>query len=343
MFVSAQMDSHMANPDAADFVFDGRRLDDIRSQNHHFEYLPPVVMASTRPRPSSLTIATAPSWRTPRTPTPRRATFLSPGTKSTTTSIPTSLPAFNQASTIPPVPPLSYWFPDTPSPLLTTLSPRYAASHQHLPTPVSPTSPNSPLNPFLIPPCETSRLFQLASPLLPASPLSVFGHAVSPMAMGMRTERKSSDWLVSPQTPASTCIQPQGQCGWTFLHPPSPTPRPSLTSAPTPLSPRFLFPRTPPCVPELASRRSISAVDALMARKASIGTSVLTMGRERAQWRSEFFQWLAVRRWESLEEMGEKERRWGWTDKFGRWKNVVRSKKEKRERLTVLRGIVMCG
>ncbi|KAH7072680.1 hypothetical protein BKA63DRAFT_48519 [Paraphoma chrysanthemicola] len=300
-------------------------------------------MASARPRPSSLTIATVPSWRTPRPPTPRRATFPSPGTKSTTTSAPTSLPASNQAGTTPPVPPLSYWLPDTPSPLLTILSPKYAQSHQHLLSPVSPISPNSPLNPFLIPPCETSRLFQLASPLLPASPLSVFDHAVSPMAMGMRIERKGSDGPVSARTSTSTCMPTPVQCEWTFLHPPSPTPRPSLTSATTPLSPRFLFPRTPPCVPDRVSRRRISAVDALMARKASVATSVLTMGRERAQWRSEFFQWLAVRRWEILEEMEEKGRKRGWKGMFGRWKCVVRSKKEKRERLTVLRGIVMCG
>ncbi|KAF2033738.1 hypothetical protein EK21DRAFT_85906 [Setomelanomma holmii] len=207
-------------------------------------------MSSARLRPSLLTIAT-PSWRAPRPPTPRRATFPLPGTTSTSLS--------SKAIVTPPVPPLSYWLPDTPSPLTAISSPRHAQS------PVLPLSPASPMNPFLVPPtrCNKSALFPIASSLLPASPLSIFDSAVSP------------NFLLS-RTPTPTRI---------FL----------LPASPISLSPRFLFPRTPPCVPVIKTRRRVSVVDAVMGRKESV-TSILTLGQETMKWKIEFFQWLAVRR-----------------------------------------------
>jgi hypothetical protein len=56
----------------------------------------------------------------------------------------------------PPVPPISYWEPDTPDIV------------------VSPLSPASPHNPF------PRAMFPMASPVLPASPLSMFDRTVSP-------------------------------------------------------------------------------------------------------------------------------------------------------------------
>ncbi|KAF3005783.1 hypothetical protein E8E13_007425 [Curvularia kusanoi] len=53
--------------------------------------------------------------------------------------------------------------------------------------PYSPISPGSPINPFLIPPQPrliTTALFRHASPLLPASPLSIFDRAISPTSLG---------------------------------------------------------------------------------------------------------------------------------------------------------------
>ncbi|OAL06871.1 hypothetical protein IQ06DRAFT_209482, partial [Phaeosphaeriaceae sp. SRC1lsM3a] len=176
----------------------------------------------------------------------------------------------------PPVPALSYWLPDTPSPF----------------------SPSSPINPFLLPHRpQPQSLSRMASPLIPASPLSIFDVAISP------------GYVVSPM--GSMCAVDLG------FSPISPTILHSRTATPSPqrtfllmsrLSPRFLFPRAPPCPREVevkarqyvesdGDRKGSSqhALEEVMDRKASI-TSVLSMGQERIRMRSNFYQWLAVRR-----------------------------------------------
>lgn len=171
-------------------------------------------MPLARPQLCSLTIH-VPSvalWRVPRPPTPRRATIPLPETTSSSLIGPISPNA-------PPVPSSSYWEPKTPSPNL---------------------APISPYNPFLSPPASTLAfdwhiLFPLASPLLPASPLSIFDHAVSPTM---------ATFLFSC-TPSPTKA--------TFSHP---------ETAASPVTPRFLFPRSPPCLPEQHSRRRPSVFEA---------------------------------------------------------------------------------
>lgn len=115
-----------------------------------------------RPHPSSLSLSLdclriAP-WVPPRPPTPRRMTYPQPGTTSLSMAGSSSVDTdVGVGKDIPPVPPVSYWEPDTPSP--------------------APT-PTSPLNPFLSPPSagrEGSKW--AASPILPASPLSMFEYA----------------------------------------------------------------------------------------------------------------------------------------------------------------------
>jgi hypothetical protein len=97
-------------------------------------------------------------------------------------------------------------------------------------------------------------------------------------------------------------------------------------------------------VPELVAHRKMSAVEAVMARKESVA-SALTAGQERLRWRSEFFQWLAVRRWEGMQERDEK--RGLWKKVFRRWTGVIEKanveKGVRREGLVVLKGAVMCG
>ncbi|KAJ4301106.1 hypothetical protein N0V90_003196 [Kalmusia sp. IMI 367209] len=89
---------------------------------------------------------------------------------------------------IPPVPPLSYWEPDTPSPV-------------------------SPHNPFLSPPAAgPGSFYPAASPLLPASPLSIFDRRGSSTSSSFSFLRSSS--VIGLE-----------------------------------LSPRFLNPRTPPLPP----------------------------------------------------------------------------------------------
>ncbi|KAG9196416.1 hypothetical protein G6011_01537 [Alternaria panax] len=163
-------------------------------------------MPSVRPRPTSLTISTASTtvWRAIRPPTPRRATYPSMST------------SINFDGEAPPVPALSYWDPDTPSPFT------FICSR---------VSPSSPTNPYLSPLPESSTdqpcLFPKATPLLPASPLSIFDSPLSPRAL---------TFLRTPTpTPTET----------TFLLPASPL----LTTSPL-LTPSFLFPRTPPPCPQ---------------------------------------------------------------------------------------------
>ena len=105
-------------------------------------------MPLSRPHANSLQLSIDPiqitsTWRPARPPTPRRATYPQPGTTSLTLAGPVD-------SEVPPIPSLSYWEPDTPSPM-------------------------SPHNPFLSPALASPGSPKaLASPLLPASPLSIF-------------------------------------------------------------------------------------------------------------------------------------------------------------------------
>jgi hypothetical protein len=96
-------------------------------------------------------------------------------------------------------------------------------------------SPLSPYNPFLSPPVPrlTTKLFKLASPLLPASPLSIFDRAISPT---------SSTFLHSRAPSSGTPNQ-----HFTFLT----TATPSMADYDTwgGKSPTFLWPRTPPAIP----------------------------------------------------------------------------------------------
>jgi hypothetical protein len=104
-------------------------------------------MPLCRPRATSLQLSVErlriTTWRPARPPTPRRATYPQPGTA------PLDVTGIAD-SDAPPVPPLSYWEPETPSPV-------------------------SPYNPFLSPPAVSPGSWRaVASPLLPSSPLSVF-------------------------------------------------------------------------------------------------------------------------------------------------------------------------
>jgi hypothetical protein len=143
-----------------------------------------LTMPLCRPRATSLQLSVErlriTTWRPARPPTPRRSTYPQPGT--------TTLDMTGIAdSNIPPVPPLSYWEPETPSPM-------------------------SPHNPFLSPPTVSpGSLRVVASPLLPASPLSVFD----------RQAAKSWSVAVPLRSPCAGLD----------------------------LSPRFLNPRTPPLPP----------------------------------------------------------------------------------------------
>jgi len=136
---------------------------------------------------------------------------------------------------IPPTPPLtstvSTSVHETSQASAYSALPRY---HRNSSTPSPPSalhSPiRSPLNPFLISPqasLNAHALFLMASPLLPASPLSLFDQAVSP---GTTT-------LPLPCTLSPTQA--------VFLLPASP------------LSPRFLFPQEPPCLPRAKRAQNV--------------------------------------------------------------------------------------
>ncbi|KAF2255193.1 hypothetical protein BU26DRAFT_514947 [Trematosphaeria pertusa] len=138
---------------------------------------------------------------------------------------------------IPPVPPLSYWEPDTPEPL---------------------TSPLSPHNPFLFPPPlpSPSAGFPMASPILPASPLSIFDRAFSPM---------------SP----------------TFLFPRTPP------MIPSEMSPRFLCPRTPPIPPSFQS--IVEAMQPQPQRRHSTMCSVPYSDTEKTRHQQQYEMLIALR------------------------------------------------
>lgn len=99
--------------------------------------------------------------------------------------------------------------------------------------PDSPTSPDSPMNPFLLPPRPhliTTALFRLASPLLPASPLSIFDCGTSPSSLNRRLSLGS----------------PSHHNGLLRTAIPSAADHNAYDG----LTPTFLYPRTPPTIPE---------------------------------------------------------------------------------------------
>ncbi|KAF7674057.1 hypothetical protein GT037_007823 [Alternaria burnsii] len=215
-------------------------------------------MPSVRPRPTSLIIPPTSTtlWRAPRPPTPRRATY------------PSMYTSINFNHEAPPVPALSYWDPDTPSPFVSIRSR---------------DSSDSPMNPYLAPSPESSTnhlyLFPRATPLLPASPLSMFDSPLSPRALS---------FLRTP-TPTPTRT--------TFLLPASPLP----VTSPF-LTPSFLFPRTPPPFPE--RKRKVSVYDAvrdIAERKGSVGSMV----RIREMMRLEFYQSLFLKRQKEMDDRSD--------------------------------------
>lgn len=172
--------------------------------------------------------------------------------------------------------PQSIWSPNIPSPL----------SLHAIHSPGPPRTPLSPINPFLVAPrrstaLDSHALFPMAAPLLPASPLSLFDGVVSPTSAG-----------VIARTPTSKPLTTQDM----------------RLSPISPLSPRFLFPRTPPCVPCFKAQRRASAWDAIE-RKMSVA-SVLSMAPENMRVGMGIYHWLALRRWEMATRNENKEKGW---------------------------------
>ncbi|KAH7356187.1 hypothetical protein BKA66DRAFT_574785 [Pyrenochaeta sp. MPI-SDFR-AT-0127] len=121
----------------------------------------------------------------------------------------------------------------------------------------------------------------MASPLLPASPLSMFDRGISP----------TSPTFLSTYSP-------------TVMLSTTPTPKkmPLLLLPATldmPLSPRFLFPRRPPCLPEV--ERSASFYDATNYASTRTG-SVVSLARMREKMKIEFYHFLAIKRKAEMEK-----------------------------------------
>lgn len=301
-------------------------------------------MPPARPRANSLSIPipTIGLWHLRRSPIPRRATYPLPIDHDT-----------------PPVPSLSFWDSETPSPFPTsvpsmastttplmiqtssssqqnsTISPKSTPSSCYSQTrevtmapeqaviaispeatspakpcllpplpspysvispysPISPTSPHSPYNPFLCPPPPrlTTPFFRLASPLLPASPLSIFDRAISPTSPTLLLRRTPS-----PVTPT---WQP------TFRR--SATPSMAACSTWDGLSPTFLSPRTPPAISRANTR--VEAVQTLERRRSSASLSTASppptveaeevdtteAETQRKEMKIEFYHFLAAKR-----------------------------------------------
>ena len=170
--------------------------------------------------------------------------------------------------------------PVSPRMLLPPMSPNPPASlRSSLPySPVSSTSPQSPHNSFLSPPqpnLTVTTYFRLASPLLPASPLSVFDRAISP---------------TSP----------------TFLLSRTATPSIDEGDAWGRSSPTFLWPRIPPVVPcidnsEPTSGSAAEEVEGLERRNSFSGPPMKTnevdaVDAERKKMKTEFYHFLATKR-----------------------------------------------
>lgn len=138
-------------------------------------------MPLCRPRANSLQLSVErlriTTWRPVRPPTPRRSTYPQPGSTSLDMS------GIVQ-SDIPPVPPLSYWEPETPSPM-------------------------SPKTPFLSPlAISPGSLKTLVSPLRPSSPLSGFDKQAAPTLWSFAVPlpspcagRDLSPRFLNPRTP----------------------------------------------------------------------------------------------------------------------------------------------
>jgi hypothetical protein len=205
----------------------------------------------------------------------------------------------NGSDEIPPVPPLSYWDPDTPSP--------FASIRSQI-------SPSSPTNPFLAPPepsVKQDHRFRKAAPLLPASPLSIFDSPMSPMAV-------------------------------TFLRTPTPSPIKAsfLLPASPGISPRWLFPRTPPPFPLRQRQASVyDAVKNMAERKGSMASMV----RMRENMKLDFYQSLLLKRQREMDSRSgdrKNEGRNKWTIKTI-WRRLVGGRDEREaegESRTVLVG-----
>lgn len=105
--------------------------------------------------------------------------------------------------------------------------------------PYSPISPDSPINPFLIPPQPrliTTAMFRIAAPLLPASPLSIFDRAISPTSLGA--------------APSPTLPSRQHE----FMS--TATAHMAHENTNKDQTPTFLWPRTPPRVPQRIRKNS---------------------------------------------------------------------------------------
>lgn len=211
-----------------------------------------MPVARTRPSSLSIQIPSTFSWQAPRLPTPKKPTC--PQLSKTSESLSNFI-----SPSAPPIPQLSYWLPDTPSPSVSPISSR---------NPFLSTPPTLSLDPRVI-----QALFPMASPLLPASPLSIFDHASSP------TSPIDSPTCLSTfqqsRTPTLTRT--------TFL---------SSVSSNLSLSSRFLFPRTPPCPPQINRNAYVYDAAKIMAtRNGSIGS----LAREREKMKAEFYQFLAIK------------------------------------------------
>ncbi|KAF2832558.1 hypothetical protein CC86DRAFT_377708 [Ophiobolus disseminans] len=213
---------------------------------------PPSPSPTPPSRPRLKPLNVPPPWRAPRLPTPRRATFPPAGP-------PPGVSA-------PPVPPLSFWTPDTPF---------------------------SPINPFLIPPqtpaTRAHALFPPAAPLLPASPLSMFDRAVSPM---------SGLFVVSPMSPTLHSWIPAPVFGEQMVRFPV-----------SPLTPHWLDPRTPPCVPGMTVPMETGGGDGEGGKK---GGGVVAVRRDGVGVRGGFLRWMVGGKEDKRES---KKKRWmnrGW-------------------------------
>jgi hypothetical protein len=121
-----------------------------------------------------------------------------------------------------------------------------------------------------------------------------------------------------------------------------------------------MFPRTPPCPREIEvkMRPRASAVEHVIGRKQSVQhaledvmgrkasmVSVLSTGQERMRMKVNFYQWLAVRRWEGMEkkEMLEKKKRGGgWRIWARRLMGKTEGDEGKKKGITMLKDAVMC-
>ncbi|KAH8726257.1 hypothetical protein GQ44DRAFT_706020 [Phaeosphaeriaceae sp. PMI808] len=73
------------------------------------------------------------------------------------------------------------------------------------------TSPQSPINPFLVPPSQlwtSHSLFPIACPILPASPLSIWDSPISPTALPPRNPSPTTDAVMPGQEKYEVIVEP---------------------------------------------------------------------------------------------------------------------------------------